>query len=203
MLSILNFLPNTFFSQAESLRTTCYCGTKKWYRGDSVCVQDCDESCGGSTCGGIVKGSSVVLSDRVEDCCKYYEWIDDDLCVGRSTKTPMNKYWPDLLEGKCVKDSETPTTDLSVSLYDTIKDCCVDIHWLTEAECAAASGSTSVTYSGKYFVDWTLQKCVFDNGEYGSPAKFDDLFDEENDCCKKIWWVDEDECVYEGEEIGL
>ena len=125
--------------------------------------------------------------------------MEKDLCVARSTKTPIGMYYPDLLEGKCVKDSETPTTDLSVSLYDTIEECCVDINWLTVAECAAASGCTSVTYSGRYFVNWKLQKCVFDNGEYGSPAQYDDLFDSEDKCCAKIWWVDEDDCVYEAD----
>ena len=169
----------------------------KWYPGNNVCAQDCDESCGGSTCSGIVKGGSVVLSDLPEECCKkHYKWMDNDLCVARSTKTPMNKYYPDLLEGKCVNDSETPTTDLSVGFYETIEDCCVDIHWLTEAECAAASGSSSFSSSSRYFVDWKLQKCVVDSPSFPA-SKFDDLFDDANDCCARIWWVDEDDCVYE------
>ena len=95
------FLPTTTL-QAESLRTTCYCGTKEWYRGDSAgsdtCVQDCDESCGGSTCGGIVKEKSIVLNESAEKCCtEQYSWIEKDLCTARSTKTPIGKYYPDLL----------------------------------------------------------------------------------------------------------
>ena len=201
------FLPTTTL-QAESLRTTCYCGTKEWYRGDSAgsdtCVQDCDESCGGSTCGGIVKEKSIVLNESADKCCtEQYSWIEKDLCTARSTKTPVGMYYPDLLEGKCVKDSETPTTDLSVSLYDTIEECCIDINWLTVAECAAASDSTSSNtfFTFKYFVDWKLQKCVNDNGEDGIAPKNVELFDSEDKCCTKIWWVDEDECVYEAADL--
>ena len=50
-------------------------------------------------------------------------------------------------------------------------------------------------HTGRYFVNWKLQKCVFDNGEYGSPAQYDDLFDSEDKCCAKIWWVDEDDMI--------
>lgn len=190
------------FCEAESLRTTCFCGTKKWYRGDSagsdVCVQDCDESCGGSTCGGIVKDNSVILLDTAEECCaEQYAWIENDLCTARSTKTPVAKYWPDLLEGKCVNDSVTPTTDLSVSIYGTIEECCVDVNWLTVAECAAASGSSSAQYSGKYFVDWKTEQCRQDNGIDGTAKRYDELFDSKTDCCAKISWIDEDKCVFE------
>ena len=84
----------------------------------------------------------VVLHDSAEACCaSEYNWIDVELCASRSTQTAIGKYWPDMINGKCLDDSKIPTTDLSVSLFDSISECCTSgIFWLSEKECLTASG---------------------------------------------------------------
>jgi len=124
--------------EADSLEIDCYCGSGKYYRGTEVCVKDCDASCSGgdSTCGGIVMASDVVLHESATACCaEHFDWIENELCAARSDATPIEKYWPDKAKSKCFKDSETPATDLSVSLYTTAKECCSEIPWVNLSDC--------------------------------------------------------------------
>jgi len=203
--SKLNWLL-TDFCEADSLGNNCYCGTGKWYRGDTagsdVCVRDCDESCGGSTCGGIIEDSYFIFHDSAEACCdSEYEWIETELCARRSTKTLIEKYWPDQTNSKCVKDSETPADDLSVSLFDTIEACCTaDIYWLSKAACVAATNENATAAtpqgSGKYYIDWIHEKCVMDDGADGIVAgAWDELFDDVIACCNEIPWIERQDCV--------
>jgi len=203
--SKLNWLL-TEFCEADSLGDNCYCGTGKWYRGDTagsdVCVRDCDESCGGSTCGGIIEHSHVVLHDSAEACCtSEYEWMETELCATRSTKTPIEKYWPDKTNSKCVNDSETPAEDFSVSLFDTVEACCTaGIPWLSEAACMATTDEDAAAAtprgSGKYYIDWIHERCVMDDGSDGIVAEaWDDLFDDVTACCDSIPWIEREDCV--------
>jgi len=131
----------TDYCESESLGTNCYGGTGKYYRGDEVCVKDCDTTSSDASCGGVVIGSWVRLYDSASACCAAeVEWVENELCVTRSNVAAIDKYWPDQISGLCVKDSVTPTQDLSVQLFDTAEDCCAaSIWWIFEATCVAAS----------------------------------------------------------------
>ncbi|KAL3784989.1 LOW QUALITY PROTEIN: hypothetical protein HJC23_011190 [Cyclotella cryptica] len=117
------------FCEADSLLSKCYAGTGLYYRGDTagseVCVRDCDPASGDKTCGGLVEDTYIVLHNSAEACCtSEYNWIDVELCSLRSTQTAAGKYWPDMVNGKCLDDSKVPATDLSVTLFDSAAECC-------------------------------------------------------------------------------
>ena len=144
------------------------------------------------------------LHDSAEACCSSeYVWIDVELCAARSTQTAIGKYWPDMINGKCVKDSELPTNNLSVPLFNSTTECCTSgIFWLSEEACAAASGInvTMVKGSNKFYVDWVNEHCVKDcNGSApcgGLAQTWDILYDSESDCCASIPWISAENCTY-------
>jgi len=136
------------FCEADSLLTSCYTGTGKYYRGDTagkaVCVRDCDpEVTGDTTCGGLVEDTYVVFHDTAEECCSIeYNWMNNELCAARSDQIQVNKYWPDMTNSKCILDSQTPAEELSIMIYNSTAECCSEgIYWLSEAECLTASGN--------------------------------------------------------------
>jgi len=198
------------FCEAESLISSCYAGTGLYYRGDAagseVCVRDCDPSTGDTTCGGIVEDTYVVLHDSAKDCCSpEYGWIENDLCAARSDQLPLNSYWPDMLNGKCIKDTEMPAEDLDVPIYNSASECCkASIHWVSVAECVATSGGNPAVAqgTGQFFVDWVTEQCVQDcEGPSpcgGTVKSWEELYDTENACCEMIPWIDQEECVYTG-----
>ena len=198
------------FCEAESLISSCYGGTGKYYRGDTadveVCVRDCSTETADASCGGIVEDNHIMLYDTAEDCCtNQYGWIDVELCAIRSTVTTEAKYWPDMINGKCVDDSETPAEDLSVELYDSISECCTSgIQWLTEDECTLASNSTAVgsVGTGKYYVNWIEEECVKDcegPGCGGIAEDWHDLYDTASECCGRMPWTDVSDCITSSE----
>ena len=82
------------FCEAESLTSSCYGGTGKYYRGDTadveVCVRDCSTESADPSCGGVVELHHIMLYDTAEDCCtNQYGWIDVELCDIRSTATTL------------------------------------------------------------------------------------------------------------------
>lgn len=127
--------------EADSFGSACYCGTDLWYSGTNSCVKDCDVSCsnGDVTCGGIVKTADMAMYESASLCCEAnFDWIENELCVTRSNKaTVAEKYWPDMGKSRCFKDSETPATDLSVSVYDTLEECCGAVPWVALSVCLA------------------------------------------------------------------
>ena len=193
------------------MNSSCYGGTGKYYRGDiagaDVCVRDCSIDTADRSCGGIVEDNSVQLYESAQDCCKdQYGWIDNDLCVMRTTFTTATKYWPDKVNGKCVDDSFTPTEDLSLKVYDTISDCCTnEIQWRSERSCTVASNSTAAAYAGtgKYYINWTKEQCVKDcvtgAGCGGlAPDYMDEtnyMFESASACCSLMSWNDISECI--------
>jgi len=195
--------------EAESLQSNCYAGTGKFYSGGvgggEYCVRDCDPASGDSTCGGLVEESYVMLHDSAEACCRAeYQWIDVELCTVRSNQTRLEKYWPDKTNSKCYKDSENPTVDLSVQIFDTASECCkVGIFWLSENECLSASGVTPEVTAGssKFYVDWERMKCVKDC-EGAAPCGgfahwWEYLYGSASACCVKLPQYDSvEECVF-------
>ncbi len=162
---------------------------------------------GDSTCGGLVKESNVLLHETAKACCaSQYNWIDVELCSARSTKTSLEKYWADKSDSKCRKDSEAPTTDLSVQIYDTAEECCTSgIFWLSKDACLAASdivfdSGTEAAGSNKFYVDWIKGQCVKDcvgPAPCGGLAQlWDPLYDSDITCCARIPHVPDEECVF-------
>jgi len=133
------------FCETESLQNNCYNRSGKYYpgyaKGKDLCTRDCRPSSNDPTCSGIIEESWVELYDKPETCCDFhFDYIDNELCAGRSSMTPVEKYWPDKARSKCFKDSDTPAQDLDVSIYDTIDECCSEtIGWLSKKNCVAAS----------------------------------------------------------------
>ncbi len=78
-----------------------------------------------------MKESYTVLHDSAESCCRSeFNWIDIELCAARTTKSALEKYWPNKTNGKCYKDSETPAHGLSVRIFDSVEDCCrMGVSW--------------------------------------------------------------------------
>lgn len=198
------------FCEADSLLSNCYAGTGLYYRGDTagskVCVRDCDpDASGDTTCGGLVEDTYIVLHDTAEECCSTeYGWMENELCAARSDQVDVEKYWPDKATSKCVLDSEVPAEDLSISIYDSIAECCTQgVHWLSESECLTASGnSTAVVASNMYFVDWEHEHCIQDCegtppcGGLGRVQLWDETYDSAQSCCDMIPWIPRKECLF-------
>ncbi|KAL7531547.1 hypothetical protein ACHAXR_007166, partial [Thalassiosira sp. AJA248-18] len=82
----------TDFCEMESLGSSCYAGTGKYYRGDlagvEVCVKDCVLNTNDPVCGGLIEDSYVVQHDTPEECCtQEYNWMTNELCTARTTHT--------------------------------------------------------------------------------------------------------------------
>jgi len=192
---------NSDWCEADSLEIKiCYCGTGKYYRGNTVCVKDYASSCAGGdeTCGGIVETSDVKLYDSTAACCAdHFDWIENELCDARSNGLAVEKWWPDMSNSICVKDSETRAEDLSVSLYDTVEACCAIINWSSDASCKAKSTGEALQGSGKYFIDWVKNKCAEEC--VGPPpcggVASGQVYDTADACCDEIPWVLRRDCV--------
>eukprot|EP00804_Cyclotella_cryptica_P005734 CCRYP_000073-RA/>CCRYP_000073-RA protein AED:0.18 eAED:0.17 QI:0/0/0/0.75/0.33/0.5/4/0/530 len=187
-------LPWTMKSSCEQLLLWDWKMVRGDIAGSNVCVRDCDQECGDSTCGGIVIDNYIVLHNNVDECCESeYNWIEGDLCSVKSTKASEDNYWwPDKNNNKCIKGSDMSVENLSVQIYNTIEECCADsITWLSKSACVAGSNPSVSKGSGKYFVDWVHATCKQDTGVADNVANsWDPLFDHMNACCEQIWWSD-------------
>lgn len=185
------------FCEDDSLDLNCYDGTNKYYSSGKTCVKDCKSA--SSNCGGIVHEPHVALYDSLNTCCAAkFGWITRGLCISRSNSTVTEKYWPDMTNSKCVKDSEKAAKDLSVQLFDTAKECCeTSIVWERSVACIASSTGEVAQGSSDYFVDWIKRKCVQDC-EGAAPCggiakKWDVMYASRKECCDMLW-NDPDEC---------
>ena len=140
----------------------------------------------------------------ISDCCnKEFSWIDNDLCAARSEGNAVDKYWPDQINGKCVKDSVEQAKDLSVPLFDTPEACCKErMSWVLHEKCVAEADGGSFNYQGtnKYYVQ--SGKCVKDC-EAGSgtdcggfATQWDPLSESKSACCnERLWWDELSDCL--------
>lgn len=133
-----------------------------------------------------------------------YEWIDNELCTLRSTRSTINKYWPDKSNSKCVKYQNRAPEDLSVPIIDTAESCCATyIDWISLSTCVADADGTSAlaSGSGKYFVDWEKMKCARSCdgpppcGGVDAGGNGEEPFESADECCNRLSWVDRDECL--------
>ena len=94
----------------------------------------------GIACGGIVVDSFTTLYDSTAACCAAeFQWMDGELCSGRSSGLLSYKYWPDYVNSKCSNDLGN-LSDLSVPMFDTVEACCSSkISWMAVEKCIAIS----------------------------------------------------------------
>ncbi len=144
-----------------------------------------------------------MLYETAEECCTAeYNWIDVNLCAARTIQTSFGKYWPDKDNAKCLKDSEMPSGQLDVEVYESLEECCASgIFWLSKGECFAASGVSSEDLgTKKFYVDWINEQCVQDcNGPApcgGLAQAWDPLYDSSAACCAKVPGRTAGDCLY-------
>ncbi len=145
-----------------------------------------------------------MLHDTAQECCSdEYDWMENELCAARTDQVDVNKYWPDKTNSKCILDSQTPATDLSISIYNSTAECCSEgVYWLSEAECLTASGDeTALVASNKYWIDWTRERC-FQDCEGAAPCAglgnvhdWDETYDTAESCCDEISWIPREDCL--------
>ena len=111
------------------------------------CVQDCDDSSGGDTCGGIVTSANVELFDSVDGCCSAkLSWIESYICEADSMNTDYslvgsNDWYVDHRLGLCVQDctGSAPCGGLAKNydkLYSSSSQCCSEkLWWLERNKC--------------------------------------------------------------------
>lgn len=165
-------------------------------------MRDCEESTD-PTCGGIVDADWVELHDDASDCCTAeFSWIDNDLCAARSEGSTTEKYWPDQINGRCIKDSITQAEDLSVTLFDSAEVCCKEeMSWVLLEKCVAEADGGSFSYTGtdKYYVKGgeCVKDCEGSGTDCGGFAtQWDPKEDSKSACCsKRLWWVGESDCL--------
>ena len=183
-----------------------------------MCVKDCES--GGpldanDDCAGIVEDAWIWLYDTVRECCEVgMGWQDPDLCTCLSDPacTGTNKFYVIQKDEKCAQDcpstGDAPCAgspdDVSARLYDTATECCKEkLPWMTLDRCLAATNgsSGSVTGTGYWYVNWTLEQCVRDclvgAGPNCGGLKESWDFPHANvaDCCASISWIPSNECT--------
>jgi len=207
-------LPWRFIEHCEafSLQNTCYRGTMLYHRGDNegdpvksnVCVRDCDPVRENDlSCGGLIEDTYIELWTTAEECCAiHHEWMNPEICAARSNVVPLNKWWPDETNSLCILDSQTPTKELSITVYDSTVECCTEaINWLSVAECRARSGDTTIlAATNLYYVDWGRERCVQDcEGDapcvgLGEAQPWDETYETASACCAMLSWIPRSEC---------
>jgi len=123
--------------------------------------------------------------------------MTNQLCVARTMQTDINVFWPDKTNSKCVLDSKTPAQDLSISVYNSMAECCKEgVYWFSEEECLTASGNiTARAATNKLFIDWENERCIQDSeGAVNSLQFWDDRFDTVSECCDRLTWIPKKDC---------
>jgi hypothetical protein len=187
--------------------------TLKWYASydDGTCKKDCD---GGSECGGILSNTAgVQLFENQDDCCAAkFGWIDEDLCVAMGTGGYTGKFYVDYADNACKQDCPTGTancggnpSDKSIQMFEDADTCCANkLSYLNKATCVAKSNgvASAAVGSGKWYVDWSISKCVKDcadsaDTECGGLAENwenADYSDWGACCAARLNWVKDEDC---------
>jgi hypothetical protein len=146
----------------------------KWYVADyttQTCAKDC--ATGGANCVPATY-MSIDLYDTSLECCRgKLSWLDSAICDANSNGTPIastftNKFYVDYASNACKQDCvETdpapcggnPSSDKT--LFDSAESCCREkLSWLDLNLCVSNTNGVAPTGSNRYYVDWTILKCV-------------------------------------------
>eukprot|EP00804_Cyclotella_cryptica_P002188 CCRYP_019581-RA/>CCRYP_019581-RA protein AED:0.06 eAED:0.06 QI:137/1/1/1/1/1/6/278/792 len=197
-----------------------YTGTQKfhadWTAG--TCKKDCPVSEANPECGGILTNTAgETLFDTAKDCCaSKFGWIDSDYCQAIATGGHTNKYYVSYSDNACKKDcavSESSPecggnpTDQSSQLFAAASECCASkLSWVNLSACVSKSetgSAAAATGSGKWYVDWSISKCVKDCPESALDSECGGLaeswesteYSSASECCStRLKWMDLKSC---------
>ena len=142
----------------------------------------------------VTNNPITYLFTQLSDCCKeHYQW-NYETCLGSASTASSGLYYPDYDDSAhiCKNDGNAPqymTNYPSVWMHSTLLDCCnVNYSWNFNA----CMGSASAGPTGKYFISWSVGKCIEDGGGLGNAENWDILYDSLIQCCnERNWWNDE------------
>ena len=163
---------------ASASGTTTSTGSLKYYADytSGACKMDCAVSATSPACGGVLASSvGVQLFDTVTACCAgKFGWIDKDLCKSLGDGTYTGKFYVDYADNACKQDCAAASGtncgghpgDKATQLFSTAALCCSSkLSYLNQATCVSKSttgSAASATGSAKWYVDWSISKCVKD-----------------------------------------
>lgn len=147
----------------------------------------------------MLSNSKYFFSSTREECCKkFYEW-DYYTCTGTLPDLTNGDYYPDWTGGSttCKNDNKMPKYMLNNQqwyLSASRRKCCERFFYWELNTCLG----TEAVGTDKWFVRWADNTCVKDcstgNSCGGIAAKWDELFDDKNECCEQKMWWDAKEC---------
>jgi hypothetical protein len=156
------------------------------------------------------------LFDTAAACCSAkFGWINKDLCTAMGTGGYTNKYYVDYQSNSCKQDCAAAAGtncggnpgDKSMQLFDTAAACCSSkLSYVNQASCTSksttgtATAAAAATGSGKWYVDWSISKCVKDctsgTGCGGLAETWENAeYTSWNACCDaRLSWVKDADC---------
>jgi hypothetical protein len=179
---------------------------------------DCVVASGSPSCGGVLSNTAgVTLYDDEDACCAAkFGWQDTSVCAARATGGYSGKFYVSYQDNACLKDCAVATanpecggnpSDLSTQMFSTGAACCAaKLGWLNQATCASLSetgAAAAVSGSEKWYVDWSISKCVKDcptanGGSCGGLAESWESaeFTSSSACCSaKLSWKPVSDCA--------
>lgn len=195
-------------------------GTLKYYADYSsgTCKKDCAAANTSPECGGILTNTAgESLFDTSAACCAgKFGWIDTDLCAAMAVGGYTNKFYVDYADKACKQDCAAASNtncagnpgDKSTEMFSTAAACCSSkLSYINSAQCEAKSttgSAASATGSNKWYVDWSISKCVKDcatgsDSECGGLAEDYEsnqgLYSSWSQCCNtRLSWVRDADC---------
>ncbi|KAL3797099.1 hypothetical protein HJC23_000437, partial [Cyclotella cryptica] len=134
--------------------TTATSGSLKYYADTSAPAKDCAVATTAPECGGVLANL--------------------DLCTAMGTGGYTNKFYVDYADNACKQDCAAASGtncaghpgDKATQLFSTAQACCSSkLSYLNQAACVSKSttgSAASATGSAKWYVDWSVSKCVKD-----------------------------------------
>ena len=194
---------NTFVSCKDDTSLTPPTGSNLWYVDwkAKTCVKDCET---GDDCGGFAPKYMLEskeqkwLYDDLDTCCDKHTAFNLANCASTVKPSFSGMYYPDW-SGKnegCVIDNESsPAPSYLVgtkgSFFDDLTKCCEINYSYKLASCLG----TAATGSGKWYLDWSILRCVQDcrkksDDDCGGLAEDGTtLYKNERKCCKENEFV--------------
>jgi hypothetical protein len=190
-------------------------GSLKWYASydAGTCKKDCIVASTSPECGGIKANTAgeQLFADAASCCAAKFGWINKDLCTAMGTGGYTNKFYVDYSSNSCKQHCATGTancggtpSDKSVQMFDTAAACCsAKLSWVNKATCEAKStGGTATPASGsnKWYIDWSISKCVQDCPSGGSCGGLAESWENpeytswETCCAARLSWMKKEDC---------